>query len=128
MCECRITCQHCDRRREECLAFGDCTFGRLEVPSGYLTDDGHVIFEPNRRWDSLTTGQTIELGEEPWRLDVLDVSEPDGDGMVTVWGLQGAVTYAADWPVCPITPEDADLADSLLIEERARIIGTETSE
>jgi hypothetical protein len=118
MCECRTTCQHCGRPRADCLAADDCFFGRGEIPSGYVTDDGHVIFEPYRRWDALEPGQTIEVGEEPWCIDVVGVSGPDKDGMVTVWGLQGALTYAADWPVCPLTPQDVDLRATLLIEEQ----------
>jgi hypothetical protein len=116
MCECLTTCKHCDRPREECLAAGDCAFGLLEIPSGYVTDDAHVIFEPYRRWDSLEVGQTVELGEEPWTIDVVHVSERDKDGMVTVSGLQGSATYAADWPVCPLTPQDVDLREILLME------------
>lgn len=60
-------------------------------------------------------------GEEPWVLDLVDVTRPDVDLMVTLTGLQGTVRVSMDWPVELYTAEAADLEASLLMDEHQRL-------
>lgn len=61
------------------------------------------------------------LGQEPWVLDLVDVSLPDVELMITLAGVQGAVRVSLDWPVELYTAAAADLETSLLLGEHHRL-------
>lgn len=69
----------------------------------------------------LRPGMTIEWWEEPWYLDVTDVSDPDPDGMVTIDAVQGNFVIAGDCMFTEITPELADLCGLILTAESDRL-------
>ena len=69
----------------------------------------------------LRPGMTIEWCEEPWYLDVVEVSDPDADGMVTVDAVQGRFVIAGDCMFTEITPALADLIGSVVIDENERL-------
>lgn len=117
MCECRTTCQVCGRPRAVCVESGWCALGAPDVPTGQLTDDGHVIFEPYRRADTVA-GMTVHnpAGDEPWTLDVLAVHPAPGEpGAVILHAVQGDVLVARDWPTAPRTAEDDQIEADLLL-------------
>lgn len=60
-------------------------------------------------------------GEEPWVLDLVAVSPPDVELMVTLTGLQGTVRVSLDWPVEIFTAAAAGLEASLLLDEHQRL-------
>jgi hypothetical protein len=62
------------------------------------------------------------LGQAPWVLDLVAVSRPDVELMVTLTGLQGTVRVSLDWPVEIYTAADADLEAVLLLDEHQRLV------
>lgn len=62
------------------------------------------------------------LGQAPWVLDLVAVSRPDVELMVTLSGVQGAVRVSLDWPVEIYTAADADLEAILLLGEHQRLL------
>jgi hypothetical protein len=69
----------------------------------------------------LRPGMTIEWSEEPWYLDVTAVSDPDGEGMVTIDAVQGRFVIAGDCMFTEITPELADLIGAVVMSEGERL-------
>jgi hypothetical protein len=70
----------------------------------------------------LSPGATIRnpLGQQPWVLDLLDVGDPDAEGMVALTAVQDTVRVAADWPVHLYTAADAVLEAGVLAAELDR--------
>jgi hypothetical protein len=62
------------------------------------------------------------LGHEPWVLDLVAVSRPDVELMVTLTGLQDTVRVSLDWPVEIYTAAAADLEAVLLLDEHQRLV------
>lgn len=62
------------------------------------------------------------LGQEPWVLDLVHVSRPDVELMVTLTGVQGTVRVSLDHMVEIYTTAAADLEASLLLEEGQRLV------
>lgn len=79
------------------------------VPGGAAAQDlqpGQTVFNPNVGWQ----------GDDRETLDVVSVSAPDDEGMVTIFCLDGPPVYiAGDWGMEIMTAADADLRASLLL-------------
>jgi hypothetical protein len=61
------------------------------------------------------------LDQEPWVLDLVEVSRPDVELMVSLTAVQGVVRVALDWPVEIYTAAAADLEASLMLDEHHRL-------
>ncbi|MCO6011549.1 hypothetical protein NE236_42020 [Actinoallomurus purpureus] len=87
---------------------------------------------PVMTWRELP-GQSINnpLGcETPaWVLNVVSVTEPDSDDMITISAVEGEVTVwkEMNWYGLWRSPDLADFDETLLVEELHRINGTETT-
>ena len=80
--------------------------------------------DPDRvRAMHLSAGLAVRnpLGQEPWVLDLVEVSRPDVELMVTLTAVQGVVRVALDWPVEIYTAAAADLEAGLLLDEHHRL-------
>jgi hypothetical protein len=71
----------------------------------------------------LKRGMTIRnpLGKEPWILDLVDVSEPDAELMVTLTAVQGVIRVAWDTWADIYTAADAALEASIVMDETDRL-------
>lgn len=60
------------------------------------------------------------LGEPPWILNAVAVTEPGPDGCITITALEGAVTCAADllWDALEYTPEVDNMIVALVLDAR----------
>lgn len=60
-----------------------------------------------------------------WYLNVLAVTEPDPDGFIKVHAVEGTVVVISDmnWHSLELTPELADLVETLLVDEAHRFEG-----
>lgn len=125
MCECRTTCLICERPRIVCLESGLYLLGAPEMPSGQITDNGHVIFEPYQRADSVA-GMTVHnpLGAEPWTLDVLSTHPATGEPWaVILHALQGDVLVSRDYPTLPRDRMDDGIEADVMLSVAAHDFG-----
>lgn len=125
MCTCLTTCLICELPRMVCVESGLGLLDAPEVPSGQITDDGHVIVEPYRRADSVA-GMTVHnpLGTEPWTLDVLSAHPAPGEPLaVILHALQGDVRVSRDYPTLPRDRTDDNFEANVMLSVAAHEFG-----
>lgn len=72
-------------------------------------------------WRDLQPGMSICWDTEPWQLDVIAVSDPDGEGWCLLDTVQGSFRTAAADLFTEVTPALADLMVTAVVDENERL-------